>query len=345
VTDEPLYTLSGVVQRFDRRTVLDISSLSFTEKRIYALQGPNGAGKTTLLNILGFLELPASGEIIFRGRPVQFSATALQDLRRDVVLVDQHPILFSTTVYKNLEFGLKVRNIPSAQRRRIIENALGQVGMAEFIHNSAVGLSGGESQRVALARALALKPSVFLCDEPTASLDVENQEIILEILGGINASEKITIIFTTHDRRHAARIAHHTVRLEKGRLVATGSENSFPAAVRPAADGTLMCRIHPNIVLRLDRAAMSNADVTQQRIHLDPYRLNIRPSGTDAADSENLIPAVVRQVAAENGRVRMVVEAGVMLTLMMSDAQYQRARFCANDMVTVTVPSDAIQLV
>ena len=154
MTAPPLYTLLDVVQRYGHRTVLDIPSLTFAEKRIYALQGPNGAGKTTLLNILGFLEQPTSGEIAFRGRSVQFNAAALQELRRDVVLVDQHPILFSTTVYKNLEFGLKVRNISAAERRRIIEEALEQVGMADFMHTAATGLSGGETQRVALALSL-----------------------------------------------------------------------------------------------------------------------------------------------------------------------------------------------
>jgi tungstate transport system ATP-binding protein len=345
MTAPPLYTLSDVVQRYGPRTVLDIPSLTFAENRIYALQGPNGAGKTTLLNMLGFLEQPTSGEIIFRGRSVQFNAATLQELRRDVVLVDQHPILFSTSVYKNLEFGLKVRKIPADQRRRIIEQALEQVGMADFMHTAATGLSGGETQRVALARALALKPRVFLCDEPTASVDVENQEIILEILGGINASEQITIVFTTHDRRQADRIAHHTLLLEQGRLAATGSENSFPATIRPLEDGTLMCRIHPQIVLKLDGAVMPDTVATQRRIHLDPFRLDIRAAGTGSTGGENQIPAVVHQVGAENGRVRMVVEAGVLLILMMSDAQYQRKRLCANDAVTVTVRPDAIQLV
>ena len=113
-----LFSLADVTRGYDRRTVLDIPKLDIEENRIHALLGPNGAGKTTLLNILGFLEPPTTGEIHFRSKPVRFIEAELQQLRRSAVLVDQHPILFSTTVYKNLEFGLKIRGIAPGGRSR-----------------------------------------------------------------------------------------------------------------------------------------------------------------------------------------------------------------------------------
>jgi ABC-type multidrug transport system ATPase subunit len=117
------YAISHLTKDFGERTVLDIPDLEIEGERIYALLGPNGAGKTTLLNMLGFLEPPTAGQIRYRNRIVHFAEPNLQRLRKDVVVVDQHPILFTTTVYKNLEFGLRIRKVPKKERERIIEEA------------------------------------------------------------------------------------------------------------------------------------------------------------------------------------------------------------------------------
>jgi tungstate transport system ATP-binding protein len=194
---------------------------------IYALLGPNGAGKTTLLNIFGFLESPTTGNIFYRSRPVQFSESYLQPLRKAVVIVEQHPILFTTTVYKNLEFGLKIRRIPTKERDHIIEESLDLVGMRHFAQAPAHQLSGGETQRVAIARALAVNPEVLLCDEPTSSVDTENQVAITNILKQINDLKKITVIFTTHDRFQVTSLAHYTLFLDHGKLASDSSENFF----------------------------------------------------------------------------------------------------------------------
>ena len=107
-----LYALSKITRKYGSRTVLDISSMEIEQGTVYALLGPNGAGKTTLLNILGFLDIPTTGDIIYRSKTVNFSESSLQNLRKKVVMIDQHPILFTCTVYKNVEFGLKIRHVP-----------------------------------------------------------------------------------------------------------------------------------------------------------------------------------------------------------------------------------------
>ncbi len=185
------YLVSQLTRVYGDRTVLKIPRLEIASERIYALLGPNGAGKTTLLNILSFIEVPSTGHIHYRSQPVRFTESELQRLRKEVIMVDQHPILFTTTVYKNLEFGLKIRGIRKNQRERIIDETLDLVRMRYFSKARAQHLSGGETQRVAIARALALSPRVFLCDEPTASVDIENQNIIINILKQINESKKL----------------------------------------------------------------------------------------------------------------------------------------------------------
>ena len=144
-------------------------------------------------------------------------------------MVEQHPILFTTTVYKNLEFGLKIRRIPKKERDLIIEESLDLVGMRHFIQAPAHRLSGGETQRVAIARALAVNPQVLLCDEPTSSVDAENQMAIINILRQVNDIKKITIVFTTHDRSQVNSLAHRILFLDHGKLSNNNGDNIFTA--------------------------------------------------------------------------------------------------------------------
>ena len=153
-----LYELRNLKKEFGSRTVLDIASLALEARKVYALIGPNGAGKTTLLNHLAFLEQPTSGVLRFRNEEIPVDDSHLVNLRRRVVMVDQSPILFSGTVWKNVEFGLRVRGVPKKERAVRIAAALERVGMFHFASTDAHGLSGGEVKRVALARALVLEP-------------------------------------------------------------------------------------------------------------------------------------------------------------------------------------------
>lgn len=224
-----VYKISQLTKRYGDRTVLDIPLLEIEKGSSYALLGPNGAGKTTLLNILGFLEPPTTGNIVYGLHPVQFTESYLQPLRKTVVVVEQHPILFTTTVYKNLEFGLKIRRIPKSKRAEIIEASLDLVGMLQLAQAPAHRLSGGETQRVAIARALAVNPEVLLCDEPTSSVDEENQVAIINILRQINDIKKITLVFTTHDRVQVSSLAHYTLLLKHGKIVSGTNENRVNA--------------------------------------------------------------------------------------------------------------------
>ena len=224
-----VYEISQLTKVYGNRTVLDIPMLKIEKGSIYALLGPNGAGKTTLLNIFGLLEPPTTGTLIYQSQPVQFSELYLQPLRKVIVMVEQHPILFTTTVYKNLEFGLKIRRIPKKERDFIIEESLDLVGMRHFIQAPAHRLSGGETQRVAIARALAVNPQVLLCDEPTSSVDAENQEAIINILRQVNGIKEITIIFTTHDRSQVNSLAHQIMFLDHGKLSTDNGDNLITA--------------------------------------------------------------------------------------------------------------------
>ena len=161
-----LYELNNLKRIYGKRTVLDLPHISIEAGRIVGLLGPNGAGKTTLLEIFAFLAEPTSGEVWFRGKKVDHENNRLQDLRRRVVIVQQHPIMFTVTVEKNLEFPLNIRKVPKQRREEVIDELLDLVGMRDFKYARAHNLSGGETQRIAIARALACSPEVILFDEP-----------------------------------------------------------------------------------------------------------------------------------------------------------------------------------
>ncbi len=216
-----LYELSNVKRVQANQTILDISRLPIEAGTIYSLIGPNGAGKTTLLQILAFLDTDYQGVLKFHKKRVRNSTKQLFDLRRRVVLVDQYPLLFTGTVWKNIEFGLKVRKVTTEERNERIECVLELVGMTAFAQADARTLSGGETKRIALARALVLDPEVLLCDEPTANVDKENQEIILNILAQMVKEKKKTIIFSTHSLSQVQQLAEQTIHLDAGCLKST----------------------------------------------------------------------------------------------------------------------------
>ncbi|HYA03694.1 MAG TPA: ATP-binding cassette domain-containing protein, partial [Syntrophobacteria bacterium] len=127
-----LYELADLKKIYGGRTVLDLPTLSLEQGRVIGLLGPNGAGKTTLLEILAFLLTPTSGDLRFGGEPVDFTSDRLIELRRRVVLVQQHPIMFSASVASNLAFPLKVRKVPKQRWERVIADLLDLVGMTDF---------------------------------------------------------------------------------------------------------------------------------------------------------------------------------------------------------------------
>jgi tungstate transport system ATP-binding protein len=325
-----IYHLSHIIKVYGGRTVLDIPRLEIDKEYIYALLGPNGAGKTTLLNILGFLDSPTAGQIKYRSQPVQYSEPELQRLRKEVVILDQHPILFTTTVYKNIDFGLRIRKIPRKKRERIIEESLDMVG------------SGGETQRVAIARALALSPKVFLCDEPTASVDVENQNIIINILQQINAIKKISVLFTTHDRSQAARLAHHTLVLNHGRVAPTMYENIFRGVLQDASATKSLCVIHDKIQLPIDRDQIQEKNQTV-RVLIDPQKIDLVKPEENNSNSNSTHGRVV-QIMEENGNIRIVVDTGVWIALLMPKVRYDEIRPLVGDHVGIDIPPEAVRI-
>jgi len=210
--------LKNVSKTFPTRkgTVNAIENVSLDVKagEFLCLVGPSGCGKSTLLNIIAGLEKPDSGGAFVDGSPIPGPG-------RDRILIFQELALFPwLSVIKNVEFGLRMANIPASEREERAIHFLKMVHLSRFQHAYIHELSGGMKQRVALARALALDPEILLMDEPFAALDAQTRDILHEELQEIWAATRKTVVFVTHNVREAACLGDRVVVLatQPGRI-------------------------------------------------------------------------------------------------------------------------------
>ncbi len=333
-----LYALQAIKQAFEGRTVLDIGELRLDAGNSYALLGPNGSGKTTLLHILALLRPPANGTVYYKNLPVSWKNNSLAELRRQIVLVDQQPIMFSTTVRKNVEYGLKVRGVAKDNRRKISLQCLEMVGMQGFADSQAHLLSGGETQRVAIARALACSPEVMLFDEPTASVDIENQAVIEKVIQSIRLERNVTIIFSTHKSLEASRLAENKIFLFEGKLTGPGGENLLTARIERRGRQKI-CIIQDQVQLETQ-----SGEEGPCRVLLNPEKVRIY-SLQQAVDipSSQLYPGKVLQMTAEDRQIKVLLDIGFPIRSIIKRQEALESGILAGDDVLVGFDPGAAQ--
>ena len=332
-----LFRIRNLTKVYGQRMVLDIPELNFEKGAIYALLGPNGSGKTTLLEILSLLSFPTGGAITYEERPIDFKGNNLTAIRREIVMVQQHPVMFTTTVYKNLAFGLKIRGIPQLERERIIKESLDLVGMGGFLHADAHKLSGGETQRVAIARALTCAPRVMFFDEPTANVDVENQITIERILTEINAQKQISVIFTTHNLTQASRLSRRIISLFEGRTVSSMYENIYNGKLIQK-NGEQTCLIQDRV-----RIPLKTIKTGPVRLAMDPLKIKILAEEA-LPDTENIFRGKVIQLTDEEDQVRVVVDIGIPINILVPKAAIKQLPIHIGGTARIYCPPDAVQI-
>jgi putative spermidine/putrescine transport system ATP-binding protein len=227
---EPAIRLTGLRKSFGPVQAVAGIDLEIADGEFFSMLGPSGSGKTTVLRLIAGFELPTAGTVTLAGRDV----SRLPPFDRDVNTVFQEYALFPhMTVLQNVEYGLRVRKVPRAQRRQRAGEALRTVRLEGFGDRRPNALSGGQRQRVALARALVNRPAVLLLDEPLGALDLKLREEMQVELKAIQRDVGITFVFVTHDQQEALTMSDRIAVFNQGRIEQVGA----PAEVyeRPAS--------------------------------------------------------------------------------------------------------------
>jgi len=194
--------LIDVQKDFGSTHILRGVNLSVREGEFVLIRGKSGVGKSTLLKILGCLETPDSGAVFLFGQDLtKLSDGQRSELRlRNIGLVFQFfNLLPSLTVQENIELPLALASVKKAERKQRISELVDYFGLGHLIDRFPDNLSGGEKQRIAVIRALANKPKLIIADEPTSSIDDENTALLMDLLGSINRTQKVTIVMSTTD--------------------------------------------------------------------------------------------------------------------------------------------------
>ena len=310
-----LYELLDVKKAYDGRVVLDVPRLAIGENKIYAIVGPNGSGKTTLLRLLALLEPLTGGDILFRGRSIGGTAKELHELRKGVTFVMENPYLFHMSVRNNVLYPLKVRSIAYRSLTPVVERALSRFGISDIAGSGGQSLSAGQKQRVALTRAFVSGAGTILLDEPTANIDRENVERVEESLISLNRERGTSMIFSTHDLAQAYRLADEVVMLIDGRLSGTKPENVFSGLVADM-NGIRCMKVAPGVTFELVTDRVGRAYIS-----IDPDSI-ILSLGEVNSSARNTFRGRIVRVEEEGGRVRVAVNIGVNLVVLLTKKSF-----------------------
>ncbi len=220
-----MLSLSNVSKRYGDTVAVKNCTLEFLPDTFNAIVGPNGSGKSTLLRLASLLEQPDIGLVSYlnsNNEPIKE-----ETIRKKVAVVLSGNTLFNDTVFNNIAFGLKIRGMKKPIIKDRVANILKALKLTDKIYNHVRTLSTGEAQRVMLARALVLEPEYLFLDEPTASLDPVNTEIIENVLKEFRNRNGSTIIMITHNMFQARRLADRIIFMYRGSVVEDAKTDSF----------------------------------------------------------------------------------------------------------------------
>jgi spermidine/putrescine ABC transporter ATP-binding subunit len=212
--------LKGVYKRFDKVVAVEKMDLEFEEGSLVTLLGPSGCGKTTILRMIAGLETPTEGDIFIKGKRV--NDTPIH--KRNLGMIFQNYALFPhKTIFDNVAFGLKYRDVPKQETRERVKRALDMVRLPGVENRMPSQLSGGQQQRIALARAIVIEPVVLLMDEPLSALDENLREEMRREVDNLQQMLGVTTIFVTHDQREALSMSDKIVVMKDGRKQQEGN--------------------------------------------------------------------------------------------------------------------------
>jgi tungstate transport system ATP-binding protein len=351
----PIAVLESVTKILSEKTVLDNVTLQVIEGEILALLGPNGAGKTTLLKILASILKPTSGEVYFQG--VRVTDQNREKIRLESTLIFQRTVLFSTTVYDNVAYGLRIRKAQKKEIDEKIAQVLRLVRLEGFEKRHARKLSGGEQQRVALARALVLNTRLLLLDEPTANLDPQNTAIIEGAIAKINRELKTTVVVATHNMFQARNLPHRIALISDGKIGEVGTptevfgrlsktligftvgENVFSGTARTQKNGTALIDIGNDV--QLEATTQQEGEIC---IFISPNDI-ILSKNPISSSARNVLKGEITEILDLDSVVKLKVDAGKLFAVQITKHSFNDMRLNLNSEIYMVFKASSIQII
>jgi molybdopterin-binding protein len=346
--------LKNITKAFVNKVVLDSVNLQINEGEILALLGPNGSGKTTILKILAFIENPTSGEVVLQGATINFKKTEKERIQS--TLVFQKTTLFGTSVYNNIAYGLKIREVSKKTRDREVKKALELVKLEGFEKRNARKLSGGEQQRVAIARALVLNTKLLLLDEPTANLDPKNASIIEEVIETANRENKTTIVIATHNMFQAKKLPHRIALMDEGKITEIGTpaevfgrlsknlarfavvDNTFAGTAKTTSSGTSIVDVGNGVQIEVipQKTGAVTLFVNPQDIILSNIALK--------SSARNEFKGKITEIKDLGSIVKLKINVGKTFTVQITKKSFNELGLYLNEQVFITFKASSVQL-
>jgi tungstate transport system ATP-binding protein len=349
-----LVELKNVTKRFGDRVALDNVTIQVQEGEILALLGPNGSGKSTLLKVLAFLLQPDDGEIKLHGEII--NEKNYEKMRQQSSMVFQRTLLFSTSVYNNVAYGLKMRKMPKKVIEEEVSKTLSLVKLDGFDQRSARKLSGGEQQRVALARALVLKTKLLLLDEPTANLDPKNAAIVEEVIATANRELGTTIVIATHNMFQAEALPQRIALMNEGKITEVGTpaevfgqlsknlarfaavDNTFTGTAKATSKGTTMVDIGNGV--QVEVTAQRQGEVS---IFVNPQDIILSKSSVKSS-ARNVFKGRISEITDSGSLVKLKVDVGKLFAIQVTKRSFVEMGLCLNDEVFIAFKASSVQV-
>ncbi|HEY6057040.1 MAG TPA: ABC transporter ATP-binding protein, partial [Candidatus Limnocylindrales bacterium] len=314
--------LVQVTKRFGDALAVDHIDLEVQDGEFFSLLGPSGCGKTTTLRMIGGFEEPTSGLIELQGQDV----TWLPPYKRNVNTVFQNYALFPhLTVFENVAFGLRRRNVKDSEVKARVSEMLSLVELPGFERRRPSQISGGQAQRVALARALINRPAVLLLDEPLGALDLKLRKQMQVELKRIQQEVGITFIYVTHDQEEAMTMSDRIAVMNRGRYEQLGDpeslyerpvtrfvagflgvSNLLPGRLDGAADRYALVRIAGDTWLRVPKA-LTNGEPTVE-VGVRPEKIRMQDAAAETPGGANQLLGTVLDASYLGVSTQYIVE-------------------------------------
>lgn len=332
-------SLQGLSKRWGDFIGVDNFNLEIADKEFLVLLGPSGCGKTTTMRMIAGLEESSDGNILIDGQRVN----DLEPKDRDVAMVFQSYALYpNMTVYENIQFPLKVRQVPKSEHHELVMRAAAMVELGEFMQRKPAELSGGQRQRVALARAIVRKPKVFLMDEPLSNLDAKLRVSTRAQIKNLSHELQVTTIYVTHDQIEAMTLADRVVVMRSGVVQQVGT----PTEIYDAPANAFVASFIGSPAMNLIEGSVTRGRFNAPSTEIEglaglegQLTLGFRAEDAEVVESGGQINAPIYTLELLGDAVMVTVRIGDSLVSVRAAKTY-RAEI--GDVVSISIPSDHI---